>query len=84
MHLVFECAGDAVQLPGELFEFPRTAEFQVGVPQKADGQDQENGKADSQSSEYESHKQRVEGCQGLRHSASKNRLWTEDTVARQR
>jgi hypothetical protein len=58
-------AGDAVQLPDELFELFRTAKVQVAVPQKADGQDDENRQADGQRGEYDGEKQRVEGCEGL-------------------
>src|SRR4029077_15419943 len=67
-------AGDAVQLPDELFELFRTAKVQVAVPQKADGQDDENRQADGQRGEYDGEKQRVEGCEGLDHGASKSGL----------
>ena len=56
-------AGDAVQLPDELFELFRTSKAQPAVPQKADGQDQQNGQADSQSGKYDGEKQRVEGSE---------------------
>jgi hypothetical protein len=36
IHLMLHGAGDAVQLPDELFEFFRTAEAQFAVEQKAD------------------------------------------------
>ncbi len=38
MHLMLHGAGDAMQLPDELFEFFGTAETQVAVPQEANGQ----------------------------------------------
>jgi hypothetical protein len=65
IHLMLHCAGDAVQLPDELFELFRTAKVQVAVPQKADGQHDENRQADGQCGEYAAEEQRVEGCEGL-------------------
>src|ERR1700687_1460256 len=58
-------AGNAVQLPDELFELFRTAKVQVAVPQKTDGQHHQNRQADGQCREYDAEEQRVEGCEGL-------------------
>src|SRR6266436_948818 len=58
-------AGDAMQLPDELFELFRTAKVQVAVPQKADGQHHENRQADGQCGENDVEEQRVEGCERL-------------------
>jgi len=62
---MLHCAGDAMQLPDELFELFRTAKVQVAVPQKADGQHHENRQADGQCGEYDVEEQRLEGCEGL-------------------
>ena len=51
IHLMLHGAGNAVQLPDELFEFFGTAELKVAVPEKTDGQDEENGQADGESGE---------------------------------
>jgi len=71
---VLQCAGDAVQLPDELFELFRTAKVQVAVPQKADGQHHKNRQSGGQRGEHDGDEQRVEGCEGLRHGASKCRI----------
>ena len=60
-------AGDAVQLPDELFEFFRAAEVQAAIPEKAEGQDQENRQAEGQSRKNDGDKQRVEGREGWCH-----------------
>src|SRR5713101_9403206 len=62
---MLNCAGDAVQLPDELFELFRTAKVQFAVPQKADAQHHENRQADGQCCENDVEEQRVEGCKGL-------------------
>jgi len=67
IQLMLHGAGDAVQLPDELFEFFGAAEVQAAIPEKAEGQDQENGQADGQSRKNDGDKQRVEGRDGWRH-----------------
>jgi len=77
-------AGDAVQLPDELFELFRTAKVQVAVPQKADGQHHENRQADGQCDEYDGEEQRVERCEGLgQWGLQKAGFRRQDTAARQ-
>ena len=65
--LMLEGGGDAVQLPDELFEVFRATEFQVAVPEKADGEHKENGQADGQCGEYDALEDRVERRQGWGH-----------------
>ena len=60
VHLMFHGAGDAVQLPDELVEFLGTAEVQVTVPKEADGQDNDDGKADGKGGENNFEKQGIE------------------------
>jgi hypothetical protein len=78
IHLVLHGAGDAVQLPDELFELFRPAKVQAALPQKADGQHHQNGQADGQGGENDVEKQRLEGCEGLAQWG----LQTQDSAGR--
>ena len=65
IQLMLHRAGDTVQLPNELFEFFRATEVQAAVPQKADGQHQENRQPDSQCGQYDGEEQGVKRREGF-------------------
>ena len=65
IHPMLHGAGDAMQLPDELFELFRTAKVQLAVPQKASGQHHQNRQTESERGKYDGKEQGVERCEGL-------------------
>lgn len=67
IELMLHGAGDAMQLPDELFEFLGAAEVQAAVPEEADGEREDDGQADGERGEDDGKKQGVEGAEGWGH-----------------